>query len=1025
MRAYDITCSAPKSVSLLWATGDEQVRRQVLDAHDSAVAAVVDWVERHAHCRYRVSGQVQIFDAEGIVAALFRQHTSRALDPQLHTHVVIANRVRSPDGRWLALDARTIKHDQRTLSALYHAGLRTELTHRLGVRWHEPVNGIAELVDVPDELRGGFSQRTREVDERLEAKLERFVDTYGREPTPRERWRLERDAVTDSRPTKTSPDASALRHEWLEQLRALGMTPEQLLGDTVGRVSAMPELDPPGWDAVVAEALTSLAEQQSTWRPAELVRELAAAVPSNLGVPAESLAQRLDHLADDVIDERCIDLSRPVPAGAARRRDGRPTTESALDRVLTLPDILAQEERLLGLAEQRLERPAADNPVVAEIDEALGGAQLEVAAAIAGDRALVLVVGPAGTGKTTSLRPAVEQLRLDGRAVFGVAPSATAAEVLAVDTGLASDTLDKLLIEHRLDRPPDHRYDLPACSTVLVDEAAMVSTPKLAALFDLAERRSWRLALVGDPLQFAAVGRGGMFAHLVDTFGAIELGRVHRFANDWECEASLRLRRGDLGVGEVYEANGRLHGGTAIRMRGAIVNAWWHATQAGQTALMLAPTTELVALLNDRAQRRRIEVGAIDPAGPVVDVGPYGIHVGDVVATRRNARDLRTDRQLMVKNRDRWTVAVVHRNGSLTVEGGTGRVHLPADYVSEHVELAYAQTSHAAQGRTVDRSFLFLDGATDARGIYVPMTRGRETNEVFVVTRGEETAADIVTESLTRSWIDRPAVVRRAELVGPTPGDGNGGRVPDMARPLGPKTLRQLLERAFAIDHSLEMTRYEIDWCRRALQQLEGRRRSLLGSIEEHRARLQEAQRTLAEYDRPLVRRRHRHEVETARNQLDWVPRAIEHDQRKLREVNAEEAQTKEKLQRALEQGDRHTELVGERNAIAQRLTEDRSSRAATASHELPPHLVDRLGPRPIRAAAAAVWDDAAGRLAQHHVTFEQSTTTLQVQQPRPFCDSAYATSRRAADEALERLDRALGRQPAVEPPHRSLGLSL
>jgi ATP-dependent exoDNAse (exonuclease V) alpha subunit len=217
-------------------------------------------------------------------------------------------------------------------------------------------------------------------------------------------------------------------------------------------------------------------------------------------------------------------------------------------------------------------------------------------------------------------------------------------------------TLDKLLVEHRLDRPPDHRYDLPAGSTVLVDEGAMVSTPKLAELVDLAERRGWRLALIGDPMQFAAVGRSGMFAHLVDTFGAIELGRVHRFIHPWEREASLRLRRGDLSVVELYDEHGRLHGGTAMRMRSAVVRAWWEAIQRGETVAMMAPTTAAVVALNDRAQRRRIDAGEIDPAGPLVDVGPYRIHVGDTVATRRNDRTLVIDRQLMVKNRDRGTV---------------------------------------------------------------------------------------------------------------------------------------------------------------------------------------------------------------------------------------------------------------------------------------------------------------------------------------------------------------------------------
>lgn len=184
VRGYDVTCSAPKSVSVLFAVGGDEVRQQVLEGHDAAVAAVVDWIERHAHSRYRINGKVCVLDADGLTAASFRQHTSRALDPQLHTHVVIVNRVLSPDGRWLALDGRTIKRDQQTLSRLYHAGLRAELTRRLGVRWREPVNGIAEIADVPDDILREFSQRTDAVEARIEEKIERFTETFERLPTP-------------------------------------------------------------------------------------------------------------------------------------------------------------------------------------------------------------------------------------------------------------------------------------------------------------------------------------------------------------------------------------------------------------------------------------------------------------------------------------------------------------------------------------------------------------------------------------------------------------------------------------------------------------------------------------------------------------------------------------------------------------------------------------------------------------------------------------------------------------------------
>jgi ATP-dependent exoDNAse (exonuclease V) alpha subunit len=166
---------------------------------------------------------------------------------------------------------------------------------------------------------------------------------------------------------------------------------------------------------------------------------------------------------------------------------------------------------------------------------------------------IVFIVGPAGTGKTTALTPAVAQLQVEGRAVFGVAPSAAAADVLSLETGVVADTVDKLLIEHRMNRPPARRYQLPVGTTVIVDEAGMIPTARLAELADLADVRGWRIVMAGDPLQFSAVGGGGMFGLLVDTFGAIELDGVHRFSNDWERAASLQLRHGDPNVADIYD----------------------------------------------------------------------------------------------------------------------------------------------------------------------------------------------------------------------------------------------------------------------------------------------------------------------------------------------------------------------------------------------------------------------------------------------------------------------------------------
>ena len=275
----------------------------------------------------------------------------------------------------------------------------------------------------------------------------------------------------------------------------------------------------------------------------------------------------------------------------------------------------------------------------------------------------------------------------------------------------AADTIDKLLYEHNGDRPPDHRYNLPVGTTIIVDEAAMAPTDKLDQLAALADNRGWRVAMVGDPMQFSAVGRGGMFEHLIDTHGAIELDQVHRFTHQWERQASLRLRRGDSTVADVYDLQGRLNGGTSTRMERDALHTWAQARANGETVVLSAPTNDTVARLNHAAQQHRIETGEIITASRSVEAGGYRLHAGDEIVTRRNHRQLRTDQGLPIRNRDHWTIDTVHRDGAVTAHGAAGTVKLPADYVADHVELGYAQTSHAAQGRTVDRSILLLDGS--------------------------------------------------------------------------------------------------------------------------------------------------------------------------------------------------------------------------------------------------------------------------------------------------------------------------
>ncbi len=233
-RGFDATFSAPKSVSVLWALSPESwVRAAVLAAHDAAVDAALGWFECHGAVTRRGTDGVFQVDTQGLTAALFRQHTSRTIDPQLHTHAVISAKVQDPTGRWLSLDARFLKYQQRTIGWIYDAALRAELTNRLGVTWAEPGDGARDLTCIPAEVNAEFSTRTTQVDAKLTELVRRWsYDHDGADPDARTIAGLQRAAVVASRPAKGHGfDPSVLRLGWEEHARAIGFDPDHLTAD--------------------------------------------------------------------------------------------------------------------------------------------------------------------------------------------------------------------------------------------------------------------------------------------------------------------------------------------------------------------------------------------------------------------------------------------------------------------------------------------------------------------------------------------------------------------------------------------------------------------------------------------------------------------------------------------------------------------------------------------------------------------------------------------------------------------------
>ena len=609
---FDATFSAPKSLSVLAAlTGDPRYA----DAHDVAVAAVTAYLERFgATTRVRANGGRLHLDTNGLTMAAFRQATSRSDDPQLHTHLVISGKVQTAEGRWLALDARFLKQHQRALGGLYQSILRTEVGERLGLRFGPVVNGQAEIAGVPDELLEVFSKRAAQINTVMTAKVAEFYAREGRDPSPFERAAMERETAADTRGRKTGVDHTTLHTRWLAEAAAVGITPNTL--ETMVRDAARALADEPVPVVTTAGVIAELSERSSAWHRMDVVRAICDLGPERPGMGGRRWVQVLDRAVDTVLDG-CVDLDPDSDRTSRRASDGRSVWIEPVANRHTSTLVLAQEEAVLAFTAEAATTPALPSLTIER--GALDLVQADAAAAVAGHGRLTVIIGPAGAGKTTMLDAAVTDLSGHGRDVFGVAPTAKAAAVLARETGMETDTVAKLLHEwSRADRVPEPRWRLPAETTLIVDEAGMVSTPDLARLTALARKEQWRLVLVGDPRQLQAVGRGGLLPEIARIVTPIELDTIHRFTQPWEAAASLQLRHGNPTVLDTYEAQGRIKAGTLAEHLDTITAAWRDRHEAGESLAVTATTNDHAHTINTHIQTARVAVGELDPARSAV-----------------------------------------------------------------------------------------------------------------------------------------------------------------------------------------------------------------------------------------------------------------------------------------------------------------------------------------------------------------------------------------------------------------------
>lgn len=360
---FSLSLSAPKSVSVLWALGSEEISNQVRAAHDAAVEATIGFLDTHAAFSRRGRGGVMQVDTEGLMAAVYRHRTSRALQPQLHSHVLVANRVRCADGRWRALDGRELFAVQTAAGNVYRAGLRAELTSRLGVVW-APVDelGQADMVGVPPELLAAFSSRSVALRTAARPLIEDAERAKGRPLTGGERAAILQQATLATRPAKPEQamTTAELAGQWRTAADRVGHPAASWLAKVVPSGPHRAPFEPsplvvPSPSVDAAAVLEAVAAASSTFARADVIKAVARVLPAGTPMPARVVAAAIEAETDRVLaSAEVVGLEPPVlvevPDGL-RRRDGMGFERRHGTARFTTRRTLAMEAQVLDAAE--------------------------------------------------------------------------------------------------------------------------------------------------------------------------------------------------------------------------------------------------------------------------------------------------------------------------------------------------------------------------------------------------------------------------------------------------------------------------------------------------------------------------------------------------------------------------------------------------------------------------------------------------------------------------------------------------
>lgn len=754
--AYDVTLTAEKSVGVVMLLADSTRQGRFVAAFDAANTVAMTYLDRHAALARRGDDVVA---TEGLTVASYMHATSRAGDPHPHRHNVVANTVVDDHGAVRALDARGLYIHGPAAAALATAALRWELRD-LGLGWWRRDNGIWEIAGADEAVLAEFSSRGVEIDE-IRAAL---TAELGRPVTREENRRI----WESTRTAKQRLDPKVLVAGWRQRAHDLGFDhaacfdrPDQALTFEVLPDELVTRLvddlvDPEAGVCAHTDRFTRTAVVKAIVDWSTTIDRKGRDVRKVLVPPVE-----VERLTDVFLScEHVVPLAAGLAEGVIQRRDGQTVDSGQAQPTYSTVEMLDTQRRAIEAwsrganASRGVARPRAVERAIVDSEVELSGEQVELVRDWCRCGHLAHgAIGYAGAGKTTAMAAAARAWEASGYKVVGAAVKGEAARQLAHDAGIPAETLALWLTKARTGDS-----GLDARTVLIVDEGSTLGDRELAELLELCNSTGATLRIIGDPVQHSAVSAGGVWTFLMANPDLARttpptLTTVHRLRDDGERARAERARTAPIEriIAEMAAAGQLVLTDSDVDTYTGLLARWYHARQTGEAHPMVHGRNTTRRMLNQIAQGVLIADGDVDPTRAVTLRDGRQLCVGDRVLARHGDRRIHPDGRPddWLRNGTTGTIVAVRHgrkpvDDRLVIETDAGEMTVPRrtfDRQRGGLDHAYAVTSYAVQGSTRDASTSAVTATTSRSELYVDITRGRHSNQVFA-TRTVEAGSD-------------------------------------------------------------------------------------------------------------------------------------------------------------------------------------------------------------------------------------------------------------------------------------------